>query len=129
MVSQRKRKKEAERQGLNCSELQMLEMLEEILERFRWLQVLAHTQSFLLREKLKISEEELDRVLEAATRTVDKDAAWQGWQKGLGKLKGSILEARRGIRRERKHMRREKVQAKTRARPSANEGSLGGSAE
>jgi len=107
MVSQRKRKKEASRQGLNPSELDMLEMLEEILERFRWLQVLAHTQSFLLREKLKISQEELDRVLEAAARTVDKDACWQGWQAGLGKLRGEILAARRGIRRERKSMKRE----------------------
>lgn len=116
MVSQRKRKKEAERQGLNRPELEMLEMLEEILERFRWLQVLAHTQSYLLREKLKISEEELDRVLEAASRAVDKDACWQGWQEGLGRLKGSMLEARRGIRRERKLLRREAAQKKARAR-------------
>lgn len=116
MVSQRKRKKEAGRQGLNRPELEMLEMLEDILERFRWLQVLAHTQSFLLREKLKISQEELDRVLEAAMRTVDKDACWQGWQARLGKLKGSMLEARRGIRRERKHMKRE----------AAREGAQGG---
>ncbi len=110
MSSHRKRKKAAVMAGLTAPELEMLEMLEEILERFRWLQVLAHTQSFLLREKLKISEEELDQVLEAATRSVDKDAAWVRWREGLGRLKGQILEARRGIRREKKRMARESRQ-------------------
>ena len=108
MVSHRKRKKEAARKGLNEPELDMLELFEEILERFRWLQILAHSQSFLLREKLKISDAELDRVLEAATRTVDQDASFERYQDGLARLKAQIVEGRRGIRRERKLMKREK---------------------
>ena len=108
MVSHRKRKKEASQGGLTEPELEMLQMLEEILERFRWLQVLAHTQSFLLREKLKLDDAELDKVLKAATRAVDQDATWHRWQEGLARLKGDILEGRRAIRRERKRMGREK---------------------
>ncbi|MFQ5504822.1 MAG: hypothetical protein ACE5F1_08510 [Planctomycetota bacterium] len=106
MVSQRRRKKVAARAGMTEPELGMLEILEEVLERFRWLQVLAHTQSFLLREKLKISDEELDRVLEAASRSIEKDGTWKRWQEGLGKLRGEILKGRRDIRRERKLMKR-----------------------
>ena len=107
MVSHRKRKKEAARKGLNEPELEMLELFEEVLERFRWLQILAHSQSFLLREKLKVSDAELDRVLEAATRTVDQDASFERYQDGLARLKAQIVEGRRGIRRERKLMKRE----------------------
>ena len=108
MVSHRKRKKEAARKGLNEPELEMLELFEEILTRFRWLQILAHSQSFLLREKLKISDDELDRVLEAATRTVDQDASFERYRDGLARLKAQVIEGRRGIRRERKLMKREK---------------------
>lgn len=107
MVSHRRRKKVAARAGVTEAELGMLEILEELLERFRWLQVLAHTQSFILREKLKISDEELDRVLEAASRSIEKDGTWNRWQEGLGKLRGEILKGRRDIRREKKLMKRE----------------------
>jgi len=92
--------------GLTAPELEMLEMLEEVLERFRWLQVLCHTQNFLLREKLGIPQEELDQVLEAAARSVDKDSAWSHWQESLGRLRGQVTESMRGIRRERKRAAR-----------------------
>jgi hypothetical protein len=59
MASDRKRKKQARMQGLSEPEMAMFELLEDVLERFRWLQVLNHTQSYLLREKLKISQDEL----------------------------------------------------------------------
>ena len=107
MVSHRKRKKEAKQQGLNVPELEMLELLEEVLDKFRWLQVLVHAQSFLLRDRVKISDEELDKVLAAATQTVEKDARWQRWTEGLARLKGELVESRRAIRREKKIMGRE----------------------
>ncbi len=107
VVSNRRRKKEAKKQGLTEPELRLVELVEEILDKFRWQQVLVHAQSFLLRDKLKISDAELNKLLEAASRAVDKDAAWTGWQERLGRLKGEVLEARRSIRRERKQILRE----------------------
>ncbi len=121
MASSRKHKKEAKKLGLNEPELRMAQLLEEVLERFRWLQVLTHTQSFLLREKLKISEAEMDRVLEAASRTVDKDGQLRGWHEELGRLKGQIKEGRRGIRRERKLMSREAKAEKTATQDQATQ--------
>ncbi len=108
-------------QGLSPEEHRLIALLEEVLERFRWLQVLAHTQSFLLREKLKIPEHELESVLEAASRTVDKDAQLRSWQEELGRLKGGVKEARRSIRRERKQLKREAKSARDSA-PGANDG-------
>lgn len=107
MVSHRKRKKQATKAGLTEHELEMLEMLQEMLERFRWMQVLVHAQSFVMREKLKISDAELHRVLQAATASIEKDASWRRWEAGLGRLKGELLEARRSIRRERKRIKRD----------------------
>lgn len=112
-------------QGLSEPELAMLELLESVLERFRWLQVLAHTQSYLLREKLRIPQEELDRVLEAASRTVDRDAQQRAWNEEFARIKSGLLEGRRGIQRERKQMRREERDEKS-ARRVRQEG--GGSA-
>ena len=100
MVSHRQRKKHAARMGLNEPELDMLEIMEEVLERFRWLQILSHAQSFLLREKLGISDEELDRVLEAATRAVDQDASFERHLDGIARLKAQVVEGRRGVERE-----------------------------
>jgi len=107
VVSHKKRKKEASRAGLTEPELQMLELLEEIIDKFRWLKVLAHTQSYIIREKLKLDDKELDHVLRAATRTLDEDSTLRRWEDGLARLKGELVEGRRGIRRERKRLRRE----------------------
>ncbi|MEZ5989795.1 MAG: hypothetical protein R3F30_11860, partial [Planctomycetota bacterium] len=71
-------------------------------------------------------DEELDKVLEAASRSVDKDATWLRWQEGLGRLKGQILEGRRGIRRERRQMGRE---ARRGSGPAAGEAGGGEAAE
>lgn len=68
----------------------MLEMLEEMLERFRWMQSLVHAQSYLLRERLEIEDEELDVVLEGATRAIEKDASWQRWERGLAKIRRDL---------------------------------------
>jgi hypothetical protein len=106
MVSIRKRKKEAAKAGLTEPELAMLEICDQMLERFRWLQVLVHAQSFLLRERLKIPDGELDGVLRAASQAVEKDATLRRWEEGLARLKGDIVEGRRAIRRERKKLAR-----------------------
>ncbi|PIE22058.1 MAG: hypothetical protein CSA62_14230 [Planctomycetota bacterium] len=138
MVSDRKRKKQARMQGLSEPELAMFELLEQVLDRFRWLQVLTHTQSYLLREKLKISQEELDQVLEAASRTVDKDGQLGSWYEELDRIKSLFFEGRRGIRREKKLIRREaKTERKSRAASirsqaeggAANGGAAGGGQE
>jgi hypothetical protein len=104
MVSHRQRKKEAARAGLTEPELRLLELVDEILERLRWQSVLLHAQSFLLRERLQVADQELDRVLRAASQAVDKDATWRRWQEGVARLKGEILEQRRAIRREHEHL-------------------------
>jgi hypothetical protein len=122
MASDRKRKKQARMQGLSEPEMAMFELLEDVLERFRWLQVLNHTQSYLLREKLKISQDELDRVLEAATRTIDRDSQLLSWNEEMGRIKSMFLESRRGIKRERKLMKREERDQKRERKARADEG-------
>jgi hypothetical protein len=122
MASDRKRKKQARMQGLSEPEMAMFELLEDVLERFRWLQVLNHTQSYLLREKLKISQDELDRVLEAATRTIDRDSQLLSWNEEMGRIKSMFLESRRGIKRERKLMKREERDQKRERKARVDEG-------
>lgn len=90
MAARRQRKKQASRRGLSVPELEMLEMLEEMLERFRWMQSLVHAQSYLLRENLNVTDEELDLVLEGATRAIEKDASWQRWERGLKKIRHEL---------------------------------------
>ena len=90
MAAKRQRKKQATRRGLSVPELEMLEMLEEMLERFRWMQALVHAQSYLLRERLDVDDDELDVVLEGATRAIEKDASWQRWQHGLARLRREL---------------------------------------
>ncbi len=102
MTSHRKRKKEAARAGVEPAELELLELMSEMLERFRWLQILAHAQSYLLRQKLEVSDEELDKVLKASARSFDKDAGFQRWEQRFAAVKAQLLEGRRGIRRENK---------------------------
>ena len=119
MVSHRKRKKEAKQQGLNVPELEMLELLEDVLDKFRWLQVLVHAQSFLLRERVKVSDEELDKVLAAATQTVEQDGRCQRWADGLARLKGELVESRRSMRREKKLQSRE-ARRGGKSKPSAS---------
>lgn len=120
MASHKKRKKAAAKAGLTEPEMRMLELLEEMLERFRWTQVLVHAQSFLIRDRIKISDAEMDRVLEAASRAIEKDASWLRWEDGLARLRGELIDARRGIRRERKHMARERKGATPQAEATSD---------
>ena len=100
MTSRRDLKKRLISEGLSERELRLVELLEEILERFRWMQVLGYANNFLLREKLKISDEERDRVLKAATQAVEKDGTLAGWRDRLAQLKEDVVGSRREIKRE-----------------------------
>lgn len=97
MAARRQRKKQASRRGLSVPELEMLEMLEEMLERFRWMQSLVHAQSYILREQLQLSDEELDGVLAGATRAIEKDASWQRWEAGLRRLRHELKRSHHAI--------------------------------
>lgn len=87
MTSLRKRKKLAEAQGLSVRELELLELVDELLDAHRWLQVLGYANQFLLQDKLKVSQADRDRVLEAATRAVDKDARLSDWRARVDRLR------------------------------------------
>ncbi len=102
MTSLRKRKKAAAARGLNVPELELLELVEELLEAHRWLQVLGFANQFALAQKVKMTDAERDAILEAATRAVDKDARLERWRTRLARLKGEVLSIKREVRRERR---------------------------
>ena len=100
MTSRRDLKKRLISEGLSEREFRLVELLEEILERFRWMQVLGYASNFLLREKLKISDEERDRVLKAAAQTVENDGLLTDWRDRLAQLKEDLGGSRREMKRE-----------------------------
>ena len=93
MTSKRKQRKKAARRGLSDRELELSEIMEEMLERLRWQEILSYANQFLMTEKLQLSRQERDRVLEAATRAVDKDAKLHLWRQRLSRIKGEIHRA------------------------------------
>jgi len=97
LTSHRKRKKEAHARGLTPRELDLADLLEEVLEAVRWMQILGFSNQFLLRDRVQVSSEEQARVLEAATRAVDKDARLHEWRDRLARLKGDIARAERAV--------------------------------
>jgi vacuolar-type H+-ATPase subunit D/Vma8 len=102
VTSQRKLKKRAEAQGMTGPELQLVEMLQEILGEMRWMQILAYTNQYLLNQKLKVTQDERDQILEAATRAVDKDSKLHEWTNRLDRLKSEIVNIKRKVNRARK---------------------------
>lgn len=92
-------------------ELELVELLEELLEAHRWLQILGFSNQFLLEQKLKVDRGERDRILEAATRAVDKDARLHQWQQRLARLKGEVLGIKREVRRARRELGRDQPSA------------------
>lgn len=97
MTSQRKLKKQAEALGLPHTEFQFVELLEEVLDSMRWMQVLAYTNQYLLSEKLEVSQVERDQILEAASRAVDQDQKMHEWQERVGRLKTEIVNIQRRV--------------------------------
>jgi len=97
MTSNRKRKKEAERRGLSERELAMAEVVEEILEHLRWQSVLGYSNQYLVSQHLQVDKAERDKILEAATRAVEKDGKIADWRERLARIKNEIVEAQRAI--------------------------------
>lgn len=97
MTSHRKRKKEAAARGLSRRELELTELLEEVLDAVRWMQILGYSNQYLLRDRLDVTPAEQTKVLEAATRAVDKDARLHQWRDRLARLKGEIGRAERAV--------------------------------
>lgn len=97
MTSQRKLKKRAEALGLTGSELQLLDLLDEVLEGMRWMQILAYTNQYVLNQKLEIPQDERDQILEAATRAVDKDQKFHEWRRRLDRIKQELNNINRSV--------------------------------
>lgn len=76
--------------GLTPRELDLAELLAEVLDSLRWMQILAYSNQYLVNEKLAVDKAERDRILEAATRAVEKDHKLHEWQERLAKLKSEI---------------------------------------
>ncbi len=104
MTSSRKRKKVAAAQGLSERELALTELLEEVLDSVRWLQILGYSNQYLMNQKLKVTQAERDKVLEAAARAVDKDRKMHEWTDRLAQLKGDVLGIKRSMNRAKKDM-------------------------
>jgi hypothetical protein len=106
MTSKRRRKKTAEAVGLSERELALAELFGELLDSFRWLQILGYSNQYLMTRHLDVSPEERDRILEAATRAVDKDRKLHEWQARLAQIKGEIVQQKRAINRAKRDIAR-----------------------
>jgi hypothetical protein len=114
VTSLRKRKKQAAARGLDLRGLALAELVEEMLESMRWLWVLAYANQYLVAQKLDVDRAERDRILEAATRAVDRDGRLRAWRERLAAIRGEAALAQREVARATK--------GATRARPAAPTG-------
>ena len=78
-------------------ELQLVELLEEVLGDLRWMQILAYSNQYLLSQKLAVTQEERDQILEAATRAVDRDSKQHEWRVRLDRLKSEFVNIKRKV--------------------------------
>ena len=97
MTSIRKRKKQASQLQLNVPQLELVELVHELIEAHRWLQILGFANQFALAERLNLPVADRDRILEAATRAVDKDARLQGWRQRLTRVRAQLDQATRNM--------------------------------
>jgi hypothetical protein len=102
LTSRRKQKKTAQALGLTERELALAELLDEVLDEVRWLQILGYANQYLVNRFVKIDAAERDRILEAATRAVDKDAKAHEWRDRLARVKDGVLHVKRAVNRARK---------------------------
>ncbi|MEY2982644.1 MAG: hypothetical protein RL562_2871 [Planctomycetota bacterium] len=102
MTSRRKHKKTAQSLGLTERELALAELLDEVLDELRWLQILGYANQYHLNRVGGIDAAERDRILEAATRAVDKDAKVHEWRERLGRVKAGALHVKRAMARARR---------------------------
>lgn len=108
MTSRRKHNKQAKNLGLSDRELLLAELVEEMVEQMRWLWVLGYSNQYLVQQTLKVDKAERDKILEAATRSVEKDQKLHEWQERLARIKDEALRSKRGINRAKKEMARER---------------------
>ncbi len=101
-MKRRTRKKIAQKAGLSLEEAELVDLLEEVIERFRMLEVLAFANNFLISQRTSIPAAEREKIFRAALRAVEPESPVEAWKERLGRLKGEILEKKRAIRRERK---------------------------
>jgi hypothetical protein len=106
VTSQRKRKKQAAARDLTERELELAELMEEMLDTFRWLQILAYSNQYMINRKLKVDAAERDNVLEAATRAVEGDKKLHEWRRRLAGLKRETVQIKRVVNRARKDIKR-----------------------
>ncbi len=104
MTSNRKFKKTAQTLGLTAPELALAELVDEVLDELRWLRILAYGNQYLLNRHVKVEPEERDRIFEAATRAVDKDAKLHEWRGRLARIRGGALQIQRSMNRARKDL-------------------------
>ena len=78
-------------------ELQLTELLHEVLDDLRWMQILAYSNQYLLSHKLDVDQAERDQILEAATRAVDKDQKFHQWRQRLDRLKSELSNIQRKV--------------------------------
>jgi len=100
-LNRREQKKRAQKAGLSPWEQEVLDLLEEILERFSMLEVLSFSNNYLITDRSRIPPEEREQIFRAAVRAVAPESPVESWRERLGRLKGEILERKREIRRER----------------------------
>ena len=106
VTSQRKRKKLARARDLTERELELAEIVEEMLDTFRWLQILAYSNQYMINRKLKVDAAERDNILEAATRAVEGDKKLHDWRRRLARVKGETVQIKRVVNRARKDIKR-----------------------
>ena len=106
----RKEKKKAKKSGLTFEEAELIKILEEVLERFRMLEVLAFANNYLIAERTSIPKQERDRIFRAAMRAVEPESPVKEWEERLAKIKGELVEKKRAIRREQKKEKKGKAE-------------------
>ena len=106
VTSQRKRKKQAKARDLSERELELVELVEEMLDTFRWLQILAYSNQYMVNRKLEVSQAERDKILEAATRAVEGDRKLHQWRHRLARLKQETVQIKRTVNRARRDIAR-----------------------
>jgi len=120
-MKRRARKKTARKAGLSLEEAELADLLEEVIERFRMLEVLAFANNFLISQRTAIPQEEREKIFRAALRAVEPESPVEAWKERLGRLKGEILEKKRAIRRERKKEARGKADPLPGSEPEGKE--------
>lgn len=91
---------------MSVPEFALCELVEEVLDRVRWLQILGYSNQFLLDRHANVSDDERNKVLEAAVRAVDKDRVLAGWHARLAQVKQEVARVRPAIRRAQKDIAR-----------------------